>query len=111
MANGSTIKTLVLDEVMATLLSKEVRWKDFESTNEALAICGISKEKGKKREKGRSKFYGRHKSPGRSKEKYWNYNKVGHFRRDYKEENKKEKNASNDKSKKYSQKDGGDGYV
>jgi hypothetical protein len=71
------VKTLVLDEVMVSLLSEEVRWKAFESTNEALVVHGRSKEKGKKREKGRSKSHGRHKSPRKSKEKCWNYNKVG----------------------------------
>ena len=73
---------------------------------------GRYKEKGKKREKGRSKSSGRHKSPRNSKEKCWNCGKVKKFRRDYKEEKnkKKENNDSDDKSKNYSQEDGGDSF-
>jgi hypothetical protein len=114
MAIESIVKTLVLDEVINTLLLEQVRRKYFESTNEALVVHGRSKEKDNKREKGRSKSHGRHKSPRKSKEKCWNYNKVGYFRRDYKEEkkkNKKEMNDSNDESKKSSQEDGGDAFV
>ena len=71
------------------IYSKEVRWKYFESTNEALDIHGRVKEKGKKREKGRSKSCGRPESLGKSKEKCWNYSKVRKFRRDGKERKKK----------------------
>jgi len=109
MAIGSTIKTLALDEVMLVLLLEEVRQKYCESTNEALDVCGIYKEKGKKREKGKSKSHGRHKSPGKSKEKCWTCGKVGNFRRDFKEEKKKNKKEFffyDDESKKYSLKDG-----
>jgi hypothetical protein len=37
----------VLDEVVVVLVSEEMRWKDFESTNETLVIRGRLKEKGK----------------------------------------------------------------
>jgi hypothetical protein len=43
MAIGSTIKILVLDEVMATKLLEEVSWKASESINEALVVHGILK--------------------------------------------------------------------
>lgn len=38
MAIRSTIKILVCDEVVTALLSKDMRWKSSESTNEALGI-------------------------------------------------------------------------
>ena len=109
MAIGSIVKTLVLDEVVLAFLSKEVRWKYFESTKEALVIHGILKEKGKKREKGRYKSHGRHKSLRNSKKICWNCGKIRHFRRDCEEEKKKIKKENNyfdDESKKSSQKDG-----
>jgi hypothetical protein len=46
MTIGSIVKNLVLDEVVPTLLSKEVRQKALESTNEALVVLEKSKEKG-----------------------------------------------------------------
>jgi len=46
MTIGSIVKNLVLDEVVPTLLSKEVRQKTLESTNEALVVLEKSKEKG-----------------------------------------------------------------
>ena len=45
MTIGSIVKNLVLDEVVPTLLSKEVRQKALESTNEALVVLEKSKEK------------------------------------------------------------------
>jgi hypothetical protein len=48
----SLTNKLVFDEVMATLLSEEMRWKDFESTKEALVVHGILKEKGKEEGEG-----------------------------------------------------------
>ena len=58
MAIGSTVKKLAIDEVVASLLSKEVRKKAFESSNEALVVIGRSNEKNKKKEKGRYRFHG-----------------------------------------------------
>ena len=81
---------------------------------DALAIHGRLKDKRKKREKGRYKSYGRPKSFGQYKDKCWNCGKVGHLRRDYKEEknkNNKEKTNSKDEFKKYSQEDGGDAII
>jgi hypothetical protein len=105
-------KKLVLDEVIIYLLLEEMRWKASKSTKEALVIHGRLKEKGKKREKGISKSHGRSKSPGNSKVRCWNY-KVGHFKRDYKEEKrgeKKKRNDYDDEFEKYSQEDGGDSF-
>jgi hypothetical protein len=83
--------------------------KDYESTNEALLVHGISTKKYKKRENGKSKSSGRNNSLGNSKAKCWNYDKVGNFIRDYKEKKKKNKenNDYDDKYEKYSQGDGG----
>ena len=75
---------------------------------------GEKKEEWKGNKKGRSKSCGRPKSHGKSKEKCWNFGKVGKFKRDCKEErkkNKKEKNDCKDESKKYSQEDRGDYFV
>ena len=96
MAIGSTIKNLVLDEIVISLLSKEVRLKDFESINESLVIHGILKDKNRNREKGISKSYGRPKSLRKFKEKCWDCNRVGNLRRDCKQEKRKNKKEKND---------------
>ena len=62
---------------------------------EALAICGRSNDRGKQNDnksgKSRSKSHEKSKNLGKSKGKYWNYDKTGHFRKDYKEPKKKKK--------------------
>ena len=66
------------------------------------------------RENGGSKSYGRCKSLRKSKEKCWNCIKFGHFKRDCKEDkkkNKKENNDFDDVSKTRSQEDGGDAFA
>ena len=91
-----------------------MRQKDFESSNVALVVHGRSKDKNKKREKGRSKSRGRPKSLGKSKGKCWNCGKVGNFKRDCKEQkkkNKKEKIDFYNEYEKSSQEDGGDSFV
>jgi hypothetical protein len=102
MAIGSTMNTLVLDEVVNYLLSKEARKKYFESINKDLDIHRRYKEKGNNRSNGRSKSRGRHKFSGKSKGKCWNCRKVKHFIRDCKEDKKKkkEKNDSDNDSEK-----------
>jgi hypothetical protein len=50
---------MVLDELMHSLLSKEVRWKSSESTKECLFFHGRLKGKGNKRLKGKHKSHGR----------------------------------------------------
>jgi hypothetical protein len=47
MVVGSIAKKLVLGEFKDVLHSKEIRWKDFESTKEALFVCERSKERKK----------------------------------------------------------------
>jgi hypothetical protein len=113
-AIGITIKTMGLDQVMATFLPKEVRLKYYKYTSETLVFHGILKEKGNKRLKGKFKSHGRRKYPRKCKEKCWNYVKVKHFKRDYKEEKKNKNMENNDfdvEYKKYSQEDGGDTFV
>jgi hypothetical protein len=48
MAIGSIVKTLVLDEVVTALLLEELKWKDFEFTNEALVEGQRRKERREK---------------------------------------------------------------
>jgi hypothetical protein len=79
-----------------------------------MVVHGRSKDKGKKRENGRSKTHGRPKSHGNSKEKCWDNDKVGNFRRDCEEDknkNKKENNDYNDENKNSSQEDDEDAFV
>jgi len=103
MAIGSIANKLVLGEVGVALLLKEMRWKDFESTKEALVVYGRSKDKCNKRDKGRSKSHGIWKSPRNSKEICLNYIKVRKFKRDC---NEKKKNDYDDEYEKYSHEDG-----
>lgn len=56
----------------------------------------------------RSKSRGKSKNPGKSKAKCWNYNKTGHFCKDYKEPKKKKK-ASDSGSEK--SQDDGDAFI
>jgi hypothetical protein len=88
MAIGSIVKTLVVSEVIIAFLSKEVRWKYFESMKEDFSIHGILKEKGKKREKGIYKYHGRKKCLRKSNKMCWNCGKIGHYIRDCEEEKK-----------------------
>ena len=64
-AFGSTLVTFKIDDVVSSLLSKEMRRKSLDSTKEALAIHGRSNDKGKKNDKKFGK--GRSKSHGKSK--------------------------------------------
>jgi hypothetical protein len=50
MAIGSNLTTLVLEDVVASLLSEEMRWKNMEgSTKDALMVRGrlVDRDKGK----------------------------------------------------------------
>jgi len=114
MAIRSTNTTFKMDEVVSSLLSKEMRRKSSESAKEVLVVHARSKEKGKKKdkkeEKGRSKSRGRSKSPRKSKALCWNYGKPGHFRKECKEEKKKKKKNHDSNSDKSSQ-DEGEAFV
>lgn len=99
MAIESTITTLKMHDVVASLFSMEMQRESIKLTKEALAICGRPKEKGKKKDKkkennARSKSHGRSKSPRKYKDFCWNYGKPGHFHKECKEEKKKRNNDS-----------------
>jgi NADH dehydrogenase FAD-containing subunit len=51
MAIGSTTSSFKIEDVVASLLSKEMRRKSSKMEKEALAIKGRSKEKGRKKVK------------------------------------------------------------
>jgi hypothetical protein len=65
---GSTFVILNTEDVVGSLISKEMRRKVSISTKEALNFHGRPKEKGKKNEKhDKSKYKGSSKSLGKSK--------------------------------------------
>ena len=67
MAIGSTSVVLRMEDVIGSLLAKEMRRKVSIGTKEALIAQGRPKDKGKKDEKhGKSKSKGRSKSPGKN---------------------------------------------
>jgi len=79
-----------------------------------LVVHGILKDKENKRKKEKSKSHAIPKSSRNLKEKCWNYIKVRNFKRECKEEKKKnmkENNDPNDKYRKFSHEDGGDSFV
>jgi hypothetical protein len=71
MAIGSNSTTLMLEDVVASLLSEEMRWKNMEgSTKDALMVRGRPIDRDKGKFSGRkSKLKGRSKSPGSVDEK------------------------------------------
>jgi hypothetical protein len=86
MAIGSNSTTLMLEDVVASLLSEEMRWKNMEgSTKDALMVRGRPIDRGKGKFSGRkSKSKGRSKSLVQSMRRCWKCGKVGHYKRDYK---------------------------
>lgn len=84
MAIGSNSTTLSFEDVVALLLSEEMRLKNMEgSTKDALSVRIVRPidEGNAKSFKGRSR--GRLKSTGKSTRKCWKCGKVGHFKKDY----------------------------
>ena len=72
-AIGSTSVVLKMEDVVGSLLSKEMRRKVSLNAKDALIVRGRIKERGKKKKKnGHSKFKskGRSKSPGKVKAIY-----------------------------------------
>jgi hypothetical protein len=85
-AIGSNTTTLALEDVVASLLSEEMRRKNMEgSTKYALLVRGrsVDRDKGKFYAR-RSKLKGRYKSHIKSKRRCWKSSKSGHYKRDFK---------------------------
>lgn len=84
MAIGNKKTTFKKEDVVASLLSKEMRSKFFEMEKEAFVVHGRSKEKGKKKDKKyKSKSQGRSKSLSKkAKVKCWNCGQPSHVRKD-----------------------------
>ena len=82
MAIGRNSIVLKMEDVIGSLLSKEMRRKVSLNAKEALSVRGRPKERGKNEKKhgrSKSKNKGRSKSPSKSKAIHWNYGKLEHF--------------------------------
>ena len=88
MAIGSNNTTLKLDDVVAALLSKEMRWTNMEGlTPKVLSVRGqsLNRKKGKPsngRSKSRGKSKSRSTSPSQSMRRCWACGKPRHDKRD-----------------------------
>jgi hypothetical protein len=83
-AIGSTTQsTLKYENVVASLLSEEMRWKNMDGhSTDALFVRGRTQDKNYgKSLGGRSKSTGRSKSPGKSLRKCWKCGKTGHYKK------------------------------
>ena len=85
-AIGSNTTTLNFDDIVSTLLSEEMRWRNMEGHNgDALSVRGRSQNRNKNKVlSGRSKSRGRSKSLGKFVKVCWKCRKEGHFRRECK---------------------------
>jgi hypothetical protein len=82
-AIGSNTTTLSFDDVVSSLLSEEMRWKNMEGQSTyALFARGCSQDRNRsKSSSGRSKSKGRSKSPGKFVKVCWRCGKEGHFKK------------------------------
>jgi hypothetical protein len=82
-AIGSSTTTLKFDEVVSSLLSEEMRWKNMEGqSTDALFARGCSQERNRsKSSSGRSKSKGRSKSLGKFVKVCWTCGKEGHYKK------------------------------
>jgi hypothetical protein len=86
MAIRSNLTTLALEDMVASLLLEEMRWKKMEgSTKDSLMMRGwpIDRDKGKFSSRT-SKSKGRSKSPFHSMKICWKCNKFEHYKMDCK---------------------------
>eukprot|EP00253_Pinus_taeda_P016989 PITA_16989 len=98
-AIGSNATALHFDEIVSSLLTEEMRWKNMESQNgDALSVRGQTHKKNKnKSSSGRSKSKERSKYPGKPvKVVCWKCEKEGHYKRDYKYEAPNKGKGSNE---------------
>jgi hypothetical protein len=97
-AIGSDVTTLKFDDVVSSLLSKEMKRKMKDSQSiDALYIIGRALDKNKNKSfSGRSKSRGRSKSPGKSLKKCWKCGKARHFKKDYRSKSVKREKGYDD---------------
>jgi hypothetical protein len=84
MATGSNTTTLTLEDVVASLLSEEMRRKNMEGLiKDALVVRGqlVDRDKGKFSFR-KSKLKGRYKSLVQSKRRCWKCSKYGDYKKD-----------------------------
>jgi hypothetical protein len=116
-AIGSTTQsTLKYEDVVASLLSEEMRLKSMDGHNTyALFVRGRTQDKNPGKPSGwRSKSTGRSKSPGKSLRKCWKCGKTWHYKKDCKSKKVEKPKGSDSTSStevKTSTEEGGDVYL
>jgi hypothetical protein len=116
-AIGSTTQsTLKYEDVVASLLSEEMRWKNMDGhSTDALFVRGHTQDRNLgKSSRGISKSTGRSKSLGKSLRKYWKCGKIGHYKKDCKSkkvEKPKRFDSTSSTEAKTSTEEGGDVYL
>jgi hypothetical protein len=112
---GSNTTALKFDEVVSSLLSKEMRQKNMEGHSiVALFARGRSQEINRSKfSSGRSKSKGRSKSPGNFVKVCWRCGKEGHYKKQCRSKVEKKKGSEQSPSteEKTSKEEGGDAYL
>jgi hypothetical protein len=114
-AIGSNTTALKFDEVVSSLLSEEMRWKNMEGqSTDALFARGCSQERNRsKSSSGRSKSKGRSKSPRKFVKVCWRCGKEGHYKKQCRSKVEKKKGSEESPSteENTSKEEGGDVYL